>query len=536
MFRLETKSQREKYEVTVIDAVPPPCDIVLDKVVLKSSAYLSIPTDVVQRVKLENLLKEQCSAKKLNYFSGKLDYEPYFEKVVIRKEQVYKTPLLFWQLEGIRAKHVVDLRKEPTIMPAHIKIKPNFGLRDHQIQVHPLAMAQMLKAPHFSTTITMQCGAGKTIQAANILGTLRVRTFVGVPIIDLARQFKEEIQVVMDIPSHEIQLIGSEFPPPVPGKWIYICVFNSAMSTEHYTTKYADIISSCDLLVVDECHKFPAKCVKSLLKHFHGKYRLGLTATPQRNDGLSHMIFKLLGPQCVYVKREKPELGMWKMTQLDYHNPKHKGDILVKKRYGKGVERDRIAMMQRVCEDQVRTKAIAEFIVQHLEKDVLVLGDWKNILRDLVAEIEKLKLRSTYLYVGGGSKSKKAVLEKEAAFKDRNYIIATTGKAGCAMNLPRINYVVFVTSRIPGVLLEQGSGRALRKKCPKHMYYVNDVDTPYYTGKTHKCVSWFKKEGYQIMPSKTIGPLELPGSIKNHMQQTKRKLSEDANVVYKRKK
>ena len=533
MFRSETKSQREKYEVTVIHPVLPRCGVVLDKVVLKSSAYLSIPTDAVDRVKLENLLKEQCSAKKLNFFSGRLDYEPYYERVKIREEWVYKTPLLFWYLEGIHAKKVVDLRKKPNTMPAHIKIKPDFGLRDHQIQVHPLAMAQMNHAPNFSTTITMQCGAGKTIQASKIIGTLRVRTFVGVPLIDLAEQFKEEIQVVMDIPNHEIQLIGGDFPEPVPGKSIYVCVFNSALTTQHYTTKYADIISSCDLLVVDECHKFPAKCVKSLLKHFHGKYRLGLTATPQRNDGLSHMIFKLLGPQCVYVKREKPELGMWKMTALDYYNPKHKGDILVKKRYGKGMERDRIAMMTRVCEDQVRTKAIAEFIVQNLEKDVLVLGDWKNILRELVAEIEKLKPRSTYLYVGGGSKSKKAKLEKEAAFKSRPYIVATTGKAGCAMNLPRINYVVFVTSRIPGVLLEQGAGRALRKKCPKHMYYVNDVGTPYYTSKTQKCVTWFMRDGYQIMPSKTIGPLDIPGSITAHM---KRKVHEDANRVYKRKK
>lgn len=532
MFRPEKESEKERYEVTVLDTDIPTCGIVLDKVVLKSSAYLSIPEDVVCRTKLETLLKERCSAKKLNYFSKKLEYDPYYEKVKIRDQWVYKTPLLFWYMEGIEAKKVVDLRKKPEHMPDHITIKPDFGLRDHQVQVHPLAMKQMTNFPNFSTTICQVCGAGKTIQASNIIGTLRVRTFVAVPILDLARQFKEEIQVVMDIPSHEIQLIGSDFPPPIPGKWIYICVFNSAMSTDHYTTKYTGLISKCDLLVIDECHKFPAKCVKSVTKHFHGKYRLGLTATPTSTNGLSHMIFMLLGPQCVYVKREKPPLGMWKFSCLEYYNPKHRGDIIVKKRYGQGMERDRIAMMTRICEDQVRTKAIAEFIVKTMEKNVLVLGDWKSILRDLVAEIEKLKPRSTYLFVGGASKSKKAILEKEEAFKSRPYIIATTAKAGVGINIPRLDYVVFVTSRIPGVMLEQGSGRALRKKRPKHMYYTKDVGTPYYEQRARECVKWFKDEGYQIMPNKTIGPIEIAGNIKTYM---KRKIEDDTNVVYKRK-
>ncbi len=531
MFRKEKESEKEKYEVTVIDTDIPTCGLMLDKVVLKSSAYLSIPTNVVNRIKLETLLKERCSAKKLNYFSGSLDYIPYYEKVKIRNEWVYKTPLFFWYMEGIEAKKVIDLRKKPQSMPEQFKIKSDFGLRDHQLQVHPLAMKQMTNFPNYSTTICKQCGAGKTIQAANIIGTLRVRTVVAVPYVHLAEQFKEEIQVVMDIPGHEIQLIGGDFPPPMPGKWIYICVFNSAMTTDKYTTKYADIISKCDLLVVDECHKFPAKCVKSVTKHFHGKYRLGLTATPKSTNELSHMIFMLLGPQCVYVKREKPPLGMWKFTALEYYNHKHRGDIIVKRRFKKGMERDRIAMMRRVCEDKVRTKAIAEFIVKHIEKNVLVLGDWKNILRDLVEEIEKLKPGSTYLFVGQASKSKKAKLEKKEALENRPCIIATTSKAGTGLNLPRLDYVVFVTSRIPGVMLEQGSGRALRKKRPKHMYYVKDVGTPYYEHRARDCVKWFKEEGYQIMPSKTIGPHEIPGSIKTYM---KRKMEDDTNVVYKR--
>ena len=76
MFRKEQESEKEKYEVSVLDTRIPKCGLVLDKVVLKSSAYLSIPHDVTRRVHLEHLLKERCSAKKLNYFSKKLHYDP----------------------------------------------------------------------------------------------------------------------------------------------------------------------------------------------------------------------------------------------------------------------------------------------------------------------------------------------------------------------------------------------------------------------------------------------------------------------------
>lgn len=527
-----------KYSVNIMDTTVRKCGIVLDKVVLKSSAYLSVPTDLVQDARLQDLLKEKCSAKKLNHFSKKMEYTPYYRRVRVKKRWMYKVPLLFWYMEGIEAKVVKDFRKVPSTMPNHMKIKPDFKMRDHQEAVHPVAMAQMTHFPNFATTICQHCGAGKTIQASAIIGTLRVRTFIGVPTLELADQFKKEVRVVMDIPEDQIQLVGSDFPDPVVGKWIYICVFNSAMTTDSHTTKYANIIRSCDMIIVDECHKFPAPCVKSILVHFQGKYRLGLTATPVRSDGLSEMIFKMLGPQCVYVEREKPPLGMWKFFRLDYYNPDHKGDILVKKRYKKEYERDAIAMMQRVCEDKVRTKAIAQALVAKVDRDALVLGDWKNILNDMVQEIEDVKAGSTYLFVGGGSKSKKARAEKEAAFRDRAYILATTSKAACGLNVPRINDVVFVTPRVPGVLLEQGSGRGLRKWGEKRVFYVNDVATPYYASKARRCEAWFKKSGYQIMPPERIGPHAIPGSITAHMTHMKRKDAESeqsANMVYKRR-
>lgn len=527
----QKKEQKEHYDVfpqdTKLPTLPWPK---LDKIVLKSSAYLTWPQDASHQVLLTKLLKDRCSAKKLNYLSKKVMYDPYYEHVKIKGRAMVKVPLLFPFLEGIPYKTLVDLRKVPETMPEHFKVKPEFELREHQKVVHPLAMKELSTFPCHATTICQVCGAGKTIQVCKLIAMLHVRTFIGVPNLDLVRQVKEELQLVMDIPSHQIQLVGSTFPEPQRNKWVYISVFNSAMTTSNYTTKYADIIAKADLLVVDECHKFPAKCVKSILKHFHGKYRIGLTATPERKDGLAHMIFKMLGIQCVMVKRE---IGDWAFTMLEYYNPKHKGD-LTKTLFGK-VNRDAIAMRRRVCDDQARTQAIADFVVRNLQKDVIVFADWKDMVHGLVKEIEVRKPRSTCTLIGGQSKAKAFLAQLEKDKQSKPYVVATIAKAGTGMNIARLNDVVYASDRTPDALLEQSSGRALRRKRKKRAFYVKDVATPYLAKRADACQAWFKKHGYKIQKTITIGKLGIPGSIRQYMTHEKRKGDESVVKLVKRK-
>jgi len=49
-------------------------------------------------------------------------------------------------------------------------------------------------------------------------------------------------------------------------------------------------------IVVDECHRTPGKTFAETVNHFHAKYKLGLTATADRRDGLGELIFWYLGP------------------------------------------------------------------------------------------------------------------------------------------------------------------------------------------------------------------------------------------------
>lgn len=56
-------------------------------------------------------------------------------------------------------------------------------------------------------------------------------------------------------------------------------------------------------MVVDECHHTPAESFTRVISAFPAKYRLGLSATPDRDDGLGGMVYAILG-EPVKVRRD----------------------------------------------------------------------------------------------------------------------------------------------------------------------------------------------------------------------------------------
>jgi superfamily II DNA or RNA helicase len=57
-------------------------------------------------------------------------------------------------------------------------------------------------------------------------------------------------------------------------------------------------------LILDECHHVPAFTFQQLINQFPAKYRYGLTATPNRRDGLDFILHAVLGPTVFQIKRK----------------------------------------------------------------------------------------------------------------------------------------------------------------------------------------------------------------------------------------
>ena len=73
------------------------------------------------------------------------------------------------------------------------------------------------------------------------------------------------------------------------------------------------------LLVFDECHHLPSASYQWIAKMSLAPFRLGLSATPERNDGGDYILSELIGPE-VYrarVQEQGEYLSDYETIQLE---------------------------------------------------------------------------------------------------------------------------------------------------------------------------------------------------------------------------
>lgn len=137
---------------------------------------------------------------------------------------------------------------------------------------------------------------GKTVVAIGIIVKREVNTLILVHSRQLLDQWEERLSMFLD--SVEIGVMGGGKYKP-SGK-IDIATYQSLIdrkdnSVKEYLFKYGQVI-------VDECHHISAPQYEMLLSEVHAKYVLGVTATPQRQDGHQPIIFMQAGPIRYHVK------------------------------------------------------------------------------------------------------------------------------------------------------------------------------------------------------------------------------------------
>ena len=76
-----------------------------------------------------------------------------------------------------------------------------------------------------------------------------------------------------------------------------------------------NIIKNYSFVIVDECHHIPALTFEKIIKQFKGKYILGLSATPNRKDGMEPLIYQQLGSIAYEVKSKKKTTNKLKIVE-----------------------------------------------------------------------------------------------------------------------------------------------------------------------------------------------------------------------------
>jgi superfamily II DNA or RNA helicase len=170
-------------------------------------------------------------------------------------------------------------------------LESGVALRDYQNQALNAWIANGYRG-----IIVLPTGSGKTVVGIKAIALLNTSTLVVAPTLDLVDQWRTRLKKEFNT---DVGVLGG-------GEWDI-----KALTVSTYDSAYihADKLGNrFGLIIFDEVHHLPAAGYRNIAEMFASPYRMGLTATFEREDGLHAELNRLVGGK-VFEKRVKELTG-----------------------------------------------------------------------------------------------------------------------------------------------------------------------------------------------------------------------------------
>tara|TARA_B100001094_G_scaffold296342_1_gene318475 strand:+ start:2512 stop:3900 length:1389 start_codon:yes stop_codon:yes gene_type:complete len=352
----------------------------------------------------------------------------------------------------------------------------------------PQACAATIKALQSigGGVLNLSAGFGKTTCALYVVSQMKVKTLIVVHKEFLMNQWRERIQQFL--PSAKIGLIRQD-KIDVAGKDIVLSMLQSLAMKEYDPI----IFEGFGLTIIDETHHICSRVFSQALLNNSTKYMLGLSATPERKDGLTKVLYWFLGEICFTAMREN-------QTNVNVEViPFMCDEYLIDPPTNVAGNVSTPIVISNLCEIETRNEVIMNKIKEKLPegRKIIILSDRRKHCEYLFERCKaELSEYSSGLYMGGMKQDQLTESEKCDA------IFATFSQAHEGLDIPALDTCILAS---PKTDVNQATGRILRETVgKKNDPCIIDIWDRYsvLNGQYKKRLAFYKKSGFHVPQTK----------------------------------
>jgi len=323
----------------------------------------------------------------------------------------------------------------------------NFVPRPQQEEIVQKILENVTKGNN-DLIIEMQTGGGKTAMLPYLLSKLQTKTLILVDMKLLADQMVEAFELFTT--KCDYQVIDKNFKE----------VKDVNIATLQFLNRHPEIVEQLrehiGLVILDEAHIVAAETIKTIVQQFPSKYRIGLSATPSRSDGLDGILHDIFPTKITTIAEAVVPIEL--ITILCEHTA-----------YGDSYR-------------EVVKKLIFNFYLEYIIKIVeyLVKKDKSIMIAVDDIDIQNMLVKLFEHYGSAAINSKIPKKERDKILQDYDdgkiKVLVGYKVLGKGINIPRIEVLINLFAATTKENLEQLIGRLNRQhKDKKKAYYIEFV-------------------------------------------------------------
>ncbi len=378
----------------------------------------------------------------------------------------------------------IDDRRMPGQLLPEVSLKATLR-RDQKKAVTALA-------DHDTGILHAPTAFGKTVTAIGIVAKRQVNTLILTHSRQLLDQWKERLETFIEGAS--VGVIGGGKKKPT-GQ-IDVATYQSLINKKDNTV--SSKVREYGQVIIDECHHISAPRYEMLLNEVSARYVVGLTATPDRQDGHQKIMFMVTGPVRHKVRAEHGAKFVQRVIVRERHETPP-ADI-----FQNNGERPHIASVYRwLAQSNARNQDIVQDVVRCVQNEAncLLLTERREHAETLATLLEAKSISSVVLRGGMRVKERRAA---ESQLHEAQVIVATGKYIGEGFDLPRLDTLFLALPIAWKGTLSQYAGRIHRDANGKQevtVYDYLDNSLPMLERMFRKREKGYKAMGYQFAQS-----------------------------------